>query len=121
MLTFWFRSTGVCLYKQTGRADAVLTSPRIRKMGDMIIRVPHFPARITDPFSSFAVPRLGACWFVRPCYFWFFRSLYIWNAFSGVSFLCTTAPTAWIIALGASDWKMFRPISTPLAPCWIAL
>ena len=29
---------------------------------------------------------------------------------------CTTAATAWIIATGASDWKMFRPMSTPAAP-----
>jgi hypothetical protein len=34
---------------------------------------------------------------------------------------CTTAATAAIIAFGASDWKMLRPMSTPDAPCCTAL
>ena len=29
---------------------------------------------------------------------------------------CTTARTAWIMATGFADWKMLRPMSTPLAP-----
>src|SRR6266702_6837389 len=48
----------------------------------------------------------------------------VWNRSSasrGFVFLCTTAWTAAIIAFGASDWKMLRPISTPDAPCWTAL
>jgi hypothetical protein len=32
----------------------------------------------------------------------------------GFMLLCTTAPTAAIIAFGASDWKMLRPMSTPM-------
>src|SRR6476646_410488 len=39
-----------------------------------------------------------------------------WNMSSaccGFMFWCTTACTAWIIAFGASDWKMLRPMSTP--------
>ena len=43
------------------------------------------------------------------------------NASFGFMFWCTTAPTAAIIALGASDWKMLRPMSTPAAPCCTAL
>src|SRR5262245_55677520 len=40
---------------------------------------------------------------------------------AGLRFSCTTAWTALIIAKGASDWKMLRPMSTPAAPCWTAL
>ena len=39
----------------------------------------------------------------------------------GLALLCTTALTAAIIAFGASDWKMLRPMSTPAAPCCTAL
>ena len=39
----------------------------------------------------------------------------------GFMLLCTTAATAAIIAFGASDWKMLRPMSTPAAPCCTAL
>ena len=39
----------------------------------------------------------------------------------GLAFLCTTALIAAIIAFGASDWKMLRPMSTPAAPCCTAL
>ncbi len=45
-----------------------------------------------------------------------FKSLYIWKALSGVISSCTTLDTALIIAMGASDWKILRPISTPAAP-----
>jgi hypothetical protein len=31
------------------------------------------------------------------------------------------AITAWIIAAPSGDWKMFRPMSTPTAPAWMAL
>ena len=43
------------------------------------------------------------------------------SASFGFMFLCTTAATAAIIACGASDWKMLRPMSTPQAPCCTAL
>ena len=48
-------------------------------------------------------------------------TVYSTKALSGVSLSCTTALTAWIMATGSSDWKMLRPMSTPLAPCWTAL
>src|SRR5262245_51336222 len=43
------------------------------------------------------------------------------NASAGLVFLCTTALIAAIIAFGASDWKMLRPMSTPAAPPCTAL
>ena len=50
-----------------------------------------------------------------------FSELNISKASFGFMFLCTTAATAAIIAFGASDWKMLRPMSTPDAPCCTAL
>ena len=50
-----------------------------------------------------------------------FIELNMSKASFGFMFLCTTAPTAAIIAFGASDWKMLRPMSTPAAPCCTAL
>jgi len=43
------------------------------------------------------------------------------KASSGEALSCTTARTAWIIAAPSGDWKMFRPMSTPTAPAWMAL
>jgi len=58
----------------------------------------------------------------RPELYFLARSaLNISKPWAGLRFLCTTACTALIIACGASDWKMLRPMSTPAAPCWTAL
>src|SRR5215472_14069228 len=54
-------------------------------------------------------------------YFLALSALNISKPSAGLRFLCTTACTALIIACGASDWKMLRPMSTPAAPCWTAL
>src|SRR5215470_8677571 len=54
-------------------------------------------------------------------YFLALSALNISKPSAGLRFLCTTAWTALIIACGASDWKMLRPMSTPAAPCWTAL
>jgi len=59
---------------------------------------------------------------LRPkIYFLPLSALNISKPSAGLRFLCTTACTALIIACGASDWKMLRPMSTPAAPCWTAL
>ena len=50
-----------------------------------------------------------------------FIDLNMSKASFGFMLLCTTAATAAIIAFGASDWKMLRPMSTPEAPCCTAL
>ena len=54
-------------------------------------------------------------------YFLDLSTLNISRPSAGLRFSCTTAWTALIIAWGASDWKMLRPMSTPAAPCWTAL
>src|SRR5262249_43388530 len=54
-------------------------------------------------------------------YFLALSALNISKPSAGLRFLCTTAWTALIIACGAPDWKMLRPMSTPAAPCWTAL
>src|SRR5215475_8779566 len=54
-------------------------------------------------------------------YFLPLSALNISKPSAGLRFLCTTAWTALIIACGASDWKMLRPMSTPAAPCRTAL
>src|SRR5262245_2580124 len=75
--------------------------------------------RTTRPRREFA-PR-GAELPRPKLYFLALSALNISKPCAGLRFLCTTACTALIIACGASDWKMLRPMSTPAAPCWTAL
>ena len=49
-------------------------------------------------------------------YFLALSALNISKPSAGLRFLCTTACTALIIACGASDWKMLRPMSTRRRP-----
>src|SRR5215471_10825510 len=68
------------------------------------------------------VRRVRGAKLLRPnLYFLALSTLNISKPSAGLRFLCTTAWTALIIACGASDWKMLRPMSTPAAPCWTAL
>src|SRR6516225_2819311 len=99
---------------------------RAPTLGRNLVRVAKTPQSSASlPRTAGRGPRASSTRLERSArdlsYFLALSALNISKPWAGLRFLCTTACTALIIACGASDWKMLRPMSTPAAPCWTAL